>query len=352
MNEDIARSFQKIDDDLTFLMNCFREVLEELGEHDLASNLPWINQVKVDAEPNPRRCQAYSIAFQLLNMVEENVAAQVRRSRESEIGLSGEPGLWADHLRKMRESGIAETQIAEELNKIRIEPVLTAHPTEAKRLAVLEQHRALHGLIVGRENPMWTPLEQEEQGETITQKYANRSTATYNLELLLAGTQSRYYLPDWFGIGTALQRLQGSNPEGFGQVVELRQSYPFLRFVLTNAETNLASAERPLMEKYATLCPPEERVTAVFRRILEEFDLAQSMLREVLGGDAATRRPRFTKTHQMRADALLVLHTQQVTLLRDWRAALASGDNKSAERFLADLLVCINAIASSLRTTG
>jgi phosphoenolpyruvate carboxylase len=142
-------------------MNCFREVLEELGEHDLASNLPWINQVKVDAEPNPRLCRAYSIAFQFLNMVEENVAAQVRRSRESEIGLSGEPGLWADHLRKMRESGIAETQIAEELNKIRIEPVLTAHPTEAKRLAVLEQRRALHGLIVGRENQMWTPLEQE-----------------------------------------------------------------------------------------------------------------------------------------------------------------------------------------------
>jgi hypothetical protein len=59
MKEDyIARSFQKIDDDLTFLMNCFREVLEELGEHYLASNLPWINQVKVDAEPNPRFCQA------------------------------------------------------------------------------------------------------------------------------------------------------------------------------------------------------------------------------------------------------------------------------------------------------
>ncbi len=106
------------------------------------------------------------------------------------------------------------------------------------------------------------------------------------------------------------------------------------------------------MEKYATLCPPEEHVMAVFRRILEEFDLAQSMLREVLGSDAATRRPRFTKTHQIRADALLALHTQQVALLKNWRAALASEDNKSAERLLVDLLVCINAIASGLRTTG
>ena len=162
MKEDyIARGFQKIHDDLAFLMNCFREVLEELGEDHLATNLPWINRVRIDLAPNPRLCQAYSIAFQLLNMVEENVAAQVRRSRESEIGLAGEPGLWADHLHRLHESGISESLVAAQLNKIRIEPVLTAHPTEAKRLAVLEQHRALYGLMVRRENQMWTPQEQE-----------------------------------------------------------------------------------------------------------------------------------------------------------------------------------------------
>ena len=106
------------------------------------------------------------------------------------------------------------------------------------------------------------------------------------------------------------------------------------------------------MEKYATLCLSEERVSAVFHRIMREYDLAQSMLKEVLGGDLAARRPRITMTHQIRADALLALHTQQVTLLRDWRFALATDDNKSMDRLLVDLLVCINAIASGLRTTG
>jgi phosphoenolpyruvate carboxylase len=76
------------------------------------------------------------------------------------------------------------------------------------------------------------------------------------------------------------------------------------------------------------------------------------MLQEVLGGDTRVRRPRFTKTHQIRADALLALHTQQITLLRNWRAAMASEDSKSSERLLVDLLLCINAIASGLRTTG
>ena len=69
MKEDyIARGFQKIHDDLAFLMTCFREVLEELGEDHLAANLPWINTVKTDLAPNPRLCQAYSIAFQLLKV--------------------------------------------------------------------------------------------------------------------------------------------------------------------------------------------------------------------------------------------------------------------------------------------
>jgi phosphoenolpyruvate carboxylase len=71
MKEDyLARGFQKIHVDLAFLMHCFREVLEELGEQHLANNLPWISEVRIDLTPNPRLCQAYSIAFQLLNMVE------------------------------------------------------------------------------------------------------------------------------------------------------------------------------------------------------------------------------------------------------------------------------------------
>jgi hypothetical protein len=104
--------------------------------------------------------------------------------------------------------------------------------------------------------------------------------------------------------------------------------------------------------RLAGLYPSDEHVKAVFRRILEEFDLAGYMLKEVMGGDSATRRPRFTMTHRIRSDALLALRTQQVTLLRQWRGVLAANDNASADRLAADLLLCINAIGSGLRTTG
>lgn len=55
MKEDyLARGFRNIHDDLDFLLTCFREVFEELGQDHLAANLPWINQVNIDPQ-NPIR---------------------------------------------------------------------------------------------------------------------------------------------------------------------------------------------------------------------------------------------------------------------------------------------------------
>jgi phosphoenolpyruvate carboxylase len=172
-------AFDKIDLDLGFVMGCFREVLDELGESALARRLPWIDHTDVMGtgqqtgkatpgkgspivgELGERDVQVLSVAFQLLNMVEENAAAQSRRRRESTEGMLREPGLWGQGLRQLLDAGFSEQDIADTLPSVRVEPVLTAHPTEAKRSTVLEQHRNLYLLLVRRENQMWTPAEQQ-----------------------------------------------------------------------------------------------------------------------------------------------------------------------------------------------
>jgi phosphoenolpyruvate carboxylase len=152
--------FQKLDRDLAFLIGCFREVLEELGEKKVADVLPWSPEKPIEFELTERVEQAYSIAFQLLNVVEENASTQARRAREAGLGVSVEQGLWGSQLRYLLDSGFSEKEIAQTLPDIRVEPVLTTHPTEAKRATVLEHHRALYLLLVQRENSMWTPAEQ------------------------------------------------------------------------------------------------------------------------------------------------------------------------------------------------
>ncbi|BCM88257.1 phosphoenolpyruvate carboxylase [Abditibacteriota bacterium] len=158
MSDLTAFAFSKIESDLDFLIQCFREVLEDLGQTDLAHVLPWDEMPSPDTLP-PRLGQAFSVAFQLLNLVEENAAEQTRRKREREEGMSAERGLWGEALEKLKASGFNSVDIARALPQIRVEPVLTAHPTEAKRLTVLEQHRELFRALGERENPLSTPAE-------------------------------------------------------------------------------------------------------------------------------------------------------------------------------------------------
>ncbi len=46
------------------------------------------------------------------------------------------------------------------LERLRIRPVITAHPTEAKRVTVLEKHRRIYRRLVDLESPRWTPRER------------------------------------------------------------------------------------------------------------------------------------------------------------------------------------------------
>jgi phosphoenolpyruvate carboxylase len=147
-------------------------VLEEVGEEDLAARLPW---QQAEGSPPPegtavapeRLAQAYSIAFALLGMVEENAGNQQRRAMESEPGLTQEPGLFGEHLLRLRELGLTPDTVTRALPGVRVEPVLTAHPTEAKRETVLGHHRRLFLLLVQRENTMYTRQEQEVVREQI-----------------------------------------------------------------------------------------------------------------------------------------------------------------------------------------
>ena len=150
----VAIGFDKIDRDLNFLIGCLREVLEELGLSELADDLKWFGRgaPKIEASLVPPKLGlVYSIAFQLLNMVEENAAAHMRALREEAEGLTAERGLWGEQFARMRERGTTGQKIASMLGSVRVEPVLTAHPTEAKRLAVLDQHRAIYALLATRD---------------------------------------------------------------------------------------------------------------------------------------------------------------------------------------------------------
>ncbi|MDX2431343.1 MAG: phosphoenolpyruvate carboxylase [Bacteroides sp.] len=150
--------------DLEFLLQCFSEVLEENNEPDLAAQIPWISQEEPQFTPGKLKEQLhlYSICFQLLNLCEVNGAVQNRRSKQEADGLGSVNGLWGNVLENLKSKGFDEKMILEQFQNVEVEPVLTAHPTEAKRPVVLELYRQLYLLLVKLENSMYNSYERAE----------------------------------------------------------------------------------------------------------------------------------------------------------------------------------------------
>lgn len=157
----------RIERDLRWLLDRFYEALDAAGAADIHALLPWTGNPSCPVRLPERAPQAYAIAFQLLNLVEENAEAQTRRSAETIDGPAALRGLWGQILVQLRDAGLSAAQIAAALPRIQVELVLTAHPTEAKRATVLAHYRELYLQLVKAENQMWTPLERQGIAEDV-----------------------------------------------------------------------------------------------------------------------------------------------------------------------------------------
>ncbi len=107
-----------------------------------------------------RALQAQGIWFQLLAIAEQNVAMQRRRDVERTRGREALRGTFANVMANAAEAGIPAEEIQSLLSGLRIRPVITAHPTESKRVTVLEKYRRIYLLLLELESPRWTERER------------------------------------------------------------------------------------------------------------------------------------------------------------------------------------------------
>lgn len=146
----MRRGLESLEAEVEEVMEALRQVLESAGQTHLAALLPWLGDSGEEATLAEAGdiAEVYSIAFQLLDMVEERVALEARRERESVLGPESEKGLWPRCLMALKREGFSEKDIADAVSHVRIEPVFTAHPTEAKRPSVRERHRELYNRLL------------------------------------------------------------------------------------------------------------------------------------------------------------------------------------------------------------
>lgn len=104
--------------------------------------------------------QALDIWFQLLRIIDENVATRIRRVAETNDGPAAVEGSFARALAAAPE--MSADGFRRLTRRLCVGPTLTAHPTEAKRVTVLEIHRRIYRALVNLETDRWTPRERAE----------------------------------------------------------------------------------------------------------------------------------------------------------------------------------------------
>jgi len=136
------------------LLKIIRRVYTDTGEPaTLPDRIPELQ----DPQVVQRLLRAFTVFFQLLNTAEQKEIVRVNRQRLAEAPRAPRAESIREAIRRLHESGISAEEMQELLNRIAIAPTLTAHPTEARRRAVLDKLQTFAALLVEHAQPAELP---------------------------------------------------------------------------------------------------------------------------------------------------------------------------------------------------
>jgi phosphoenolpyruvate carboxylase len=111
--------------------------------------------------------RAFAIYFQLINIAEQNHRIRRKRDYERSTGENVQPGSIEDVVRDLKNQHISADEVQQMLQGISLELVMTAHPTEATRRAVLDIHQRIANEVMELDNPNLTFREREQLREKL-----------------------------------------------------------------------------------------------------------------------------------------------------------------------------------------
>ncbi len=214
-----------------------------------------------------------------------------------------------------------------------------------------------------------TPIEEISQLQ-ISSRPARRPSGKKDLSSLRAipwvfsWTQTRFLLPSWYGVGTAVQEFLNEEPEEHLKLLRyFYVKWPFFKMVISKAEMTLAKVDMQMAHHYVQeLSKPEDklRFAKVFDQIASEFYLTRDLVLKItdhnrlLDGD-----PVLQRSVQLRNGTIVPLGFIQVSLLKRLRQSMSTNATSgvihsrySKGELLRGALLTINGIAAGMRNTG
>jgi phosphoenolpyruvate carboxylase len=176
-------------------------------------------------------------------------------------------------------------------------------------------------------------------------------------------TQSRFLLPSWYGVGTALKSFLDEHPEEHLKLMQyFYLKWPFFKMAISKVEMTLSKVDMQIAGHYVnelTLPEDRERFKPVYEQIVNEYHLTREIVltitghKRLLDGD-----PELQRSVQLRNGTIVPLGFLQVSLLkrlRQHKSLAAAGvvrSRYSKGELLRGALLTINGIAAGMRNTG
>ena len=219
-----------------------------------------------------------------------------------------------------------------------------------------------------------TPIEEISKLQ-ISSRPARRKSGAKDLASLRAirwgfgWTQSRFLLPSWFGVGTALEDELSLDPEQIDLLRMLNERWPFFRMLISKVEMTLSKVDLDVAHHYMTSLGSSKNRQAfnkIYKTIASEYKLTKQLILKITGkSQLLSADPALQLSVNLRNRTIVPLGFLQVALLRRLRdqnrqppmseTLLTEGDigrTYSRSELLRGALLTINGIAAGMRNTG
>ena len=217
-------------------------------------------------------------------------------------------------------------------------------------------HRLYRGLVY--ENPrfieFWqtaTPLDEIKRlhigSRPAARGKSSEVTKIRAIPWVFSWMQSRFNLPGWFGLGSAITSVKDD-----ALLRDMYQDWALFKTMLNNAEMSLLKADMGIAALYVDLVPDKELGNEMFRAIRAEYDRTRDAVLAISShANLLDEEPVTQHAVQLRNPYVDPLNYIQVEMLRRIRA-LPDAESEEAQAIREVISVTINGIAAGLRNTG
>lgn len=169
---------------------------------------------------------------------------------------------------------------------------------------------------------------------------------------VFAWVQSRYVVPGWYGIGSALEHYATEKPENLEELRAMYREWPFFRTVLDNAQLELVRTHLPTAAHYAGRVKPASLGLRFHRNIVEEYQRAAHWVQQItLQDNLLATSPVVQSTVRFRNPAVFPINRLQVMLMEQWDKLPPEEQNRQSA-WNQPLLLSITSVAAGMQSTG